>query len=182
MSKKMLLHLLSMQEVPFCFKEMNRVELTYYNVKKGNNKDEWDFEWRKPFIHDLKVFGIFVLGDKSLQGLIAIRENYDEDFRCLELEIVESAPQNKKMNKGHLNNIRKYIGIGKTLIAFACWYSLKDPITEGYVEFTSKTSKMQLYFSLGAKDKGHQDLVFYPKDSLNVVAKYLHGGVKWCTN
>lgn len=177
----MVLHFQSKQAVPFCFKEISRSDLAYYSVKKGNKQDEWDFEWRRPFINNLKVFGLFVAGDKSLQGLVAIRENYDQDFLCMELEIVESAPQNKKVTKGKMNKNRKYSRIGKTLIAFSCWYSLKNPITEGYVEFTSKSSKIDLYASLGAKDKGHNDMMFYPEDSLGVVAKYLPGGVKWCT-
>ncbi|ESU34237.1 hypothetical protein G3A_02080 [Bacillus sp. 17376] len=133
-------------------------------------------------INKVKVFGLFVSDDNSLQGLVAIRENYDEDFRYMEMEIVESAPQNKKFNKGHINQNRQYSNIGKILIAFVCWYSLKDPITEGFVEFTSKTSKMPLYISLGAKEKGYHDMVFYPEDSLRVVANNIPGGVKWCTN
>lgn len=86
------------------------------------------------------------------------------------------------MNKGHINKHRHYSNIGKTLVAFACWYSLKGPLTEGYVEFTSKSSKLMMYASLGAKDKGHQDMMFYPENSFDLVAKYLEGGVKWCTN
>jgi hypothetical protein len=116
-------------------------------------------------VHHLRTNNIWynrirVLGNKALQGLVAVKENYNEEFLCLELEIVESAPQNKKMAKGHINKNRLYCNIGKTLIAFACRYSLKDPITEGYVEFTSKTSKLDLYASLGAEYKGYQDMLF----------------------
>jgi hypothetical protein len=150
----------------YCFKEIYRAELGYYHVKKGNKQDEWDFDWRKPFINKSRVFGLFVLGNKSLQGLVAVKENYDEEFLCLELEIVESAPQNKKMAKGHINKNRLYCNIGKTLIAL----------------FTSKTSKLDLYASLGAEYKGYQDMLFYPEISLRVVADYLAGGVTWCTN
>lgn len=178
----MVINILEKLPVSFCFKELSRADLTYYNVKKGNKAYEWDFDWRRPFTQELKVYGLFVNADKSLQGLIAIRENYDPDFLCMELDIVESAPHNKKFIKGKLNKNRKYSRIGKTLIAFVCWYSLKDTRNEGYVEFTSKTSKMPLYSSLGARDKGYQDMVFYPENSLNIVANYLPGGVKWCTN
>lgn len=67
------------QSVPFCFKEISRADLGYYNVKKGSKQHEWDFDWRKPFINKAKVYGLFVIGSKSLQGLVAIKENYDEN-------------------------------------------------------------------------------------------------------
>lgn len=170
--------MITLQSVPFCFKELTRSDLDYYKVKKGNKVNDWNFDWRRPFVNGFKVFGLFVSG--QLQGLIAVKENYDPDFLCLDLDIVESAPQNKKLIHGKTNNNRSYHEVGKTLIAFACWYSLKDSKTDGYVEFTSKSNKIPLYQSLGARGKGYNDMIFYPEDSLKMVATYLKGGVRFC--
>lgn len=40
----MVLEYNSKQEVPFCFKQINREDLDYYKVKKGNKQSDWGFD------------------------------------------------------------------------------------------------------------------------------------------
>lgn len=82
--------------------------------------------------------------------MIALKPNYDEACRCVDVEIIESAPRNKKELNQKLNNNRKYAGIGKCLVAFACQYSI-DKGLDGFIALTSKTSKIPFYRDLGAK-------------------------------
>ncbi len=45
----MVIQIQNKQAVDFCFREMNRADLAYYNVKKGNKLHDWEFEWRRPY-------------------------------------------------------------------------------------------------------------------------------------
>ncbi|WP_130297360.1 hypothetical protein [Fictibacillus sp. BK138] len=74
------------------------------------------------------------------------------------------------------------MGVGKTLVFFACWYSLEH--FDGHVMLSSKTSKVPLYQGMGAFIGGFKDdvdgghpMIFYPQSSKKNVNTYLSGGV-----
>jgi hypothetical protein len=159
------------------FKALDRKDLVTYDIKKARNC--WQFDWKRPFTRDSLVFGLFAEGENKVQGLVALFPNDDPDFMCVDLDWVESAPHNKRMAEN-----RRYVGVGKTLVSFACWYSLQH--FDGHVMLSSKSSKVPLYQAMGAMHGGFQDdgdgghpMIFYPTSSKKNVDTYLSGGVTW---
>ncbi|MED1865857.1 hypothetical protein P4V41_20610 [Fictibacillus nanhaiensis] len=159
------------------FKALNREDLITYDIKKA--KDSWQFDWKRPFSRDSIVFGLFAEGENRVQGLLALYPNNDPDFLCVDLDWVESAPHNKRIALD-----RKYVGVGKTLVSFACWYSLEH--FDGHVMLSSKSSKVPLYLGMGAlhggfqsEEEGGHPMIFYPQSSKKNVERYLLGGVTW---
>ncbi|QKY68415.1 hypothetical protein [Lentibacillus sp. CBA3610] len=95
--------------------------------KKYNPEGGWSFHWLKPVTHFFNVYGLVTAEyPNSVQGLIALKPNYDDAFRCVDIDIIESSPHNKKMVHGVNNEKRKYVGIGRCLVAFACEYSINQ--------------------------------------------------------
>lgn len=153
------------------FKKIDRDEIV---KKKFTPSGGWAFNWLKPFTQSFEIYGIVTEEcPNMIQGLIALKPNYDEDFRCVDVEIIESAPYNKKVTDNRL-----YIGVGRCLVAFACQYSL-DKGLEGFVEFTSKTSKIPFYKELGAVTIYGQNMMINDEAALNLAKQYFSGGVKW---
>lgn len=157
------------------FRKIDRSEITKNNYKPPN----WSFHWLKPLTHGFEIYGIVTEEyPNEIQGLIALKPNYDEAFRCVDVEIIESAPHNKKIVKGEENEDRKYIGVGRCLVAFACQYSL-DKGLEGFIELTSKTSKIDFYTDLGATPTFGQNMMIADKQAVELAKQYFSGGVKW---
>ncbi|MFD1848873.1 hypothetical protein [Oceanobacillus bengalensis] len=158
------------------FKKVERSEII---EKKYSPKGNWAFNWLKPLTHSFEIYGIVTEEyPDMIQGLIALKPNYDEAFRCVDLEIIESAPHNKKLVNKRENVNRKYIGAGRCLVAFACQYSL-DKGLEGFVELTSKTSKIDFYQDLGAVSTYGQNMMIADNVALDLAKQYFPGGVKW---
>ncbi len=110
----------------------------------------------------------------DIQGLIALKPNYDEAYRCLDVEIIKSTPNNKQIIKGKTNSKRTYIGVGKCLVAFSCQYSI-DKELEGFVELTSKSSKIPAIPSYVLSTSVARELLpkHYPKeDAIYYVSRY----------
>ncbi|MFF2532434.1 hypothetical protein ACFVS2_26565 [Brevibacillus sp. NPDC058079] len=172
----MILDTTTNQIVTCFFRKVERAEIksNRYHPKGG-----WDFDWLKPITHSFDVFGIVTEEyPGEVQGLIALKPNYDEDYRCVDVELIESAPRNKKEIKGIPNPDRKYIGVGKCLVAFACEYSFGKGL-EGFIELTSKTSKFDFYGSLGAVPTFSQNMMIDDKTAIQLTKKYFKGGVQW---
>ena len=110
--------------------------------------------------------------------MIALFPNTDPEFRCIDVDIVESAPQNKKCLNNKLNKNRLYKGVGKALIAFACGYSFICGL-DGFVALTSKTSKYSFYNSMGAKRTFGQSVYFPTNSAKQLTERYLPGSVQW---
>ena len=82
------------QLVNYYFKKIERSEII---EKKYTPKGGWAFNWLKPLTHSFEIYGIVTEEyPNTIQGLIALKPNYDEAFRCVDVEIIESAKQNKK--------------------------------------------------------------------------------------
>ncbi|MEX3625366.1 hypothetical protein [Viridibacillus arvi] len=156
------------------FRKVERDEIYNYRAKNG-----WTFDWLKPITQSFEVYAIISATTPELiEGLIAVKANFDKDFLCVDIDIVESSPNNRKVVNGNLNKNRKYTEVGKCLIAFACAYSVFVGL-DGYVQLTSKTSKFEYYKELGAKNTSGQAMMFYGKDAKILIEKHLHGGIKW---
>lgn len=101
---------------------------------------DWKFKWNIPEKKGYDVYELFVKGNPTVQGRIALRI----DGGVADVDIVESAPH----NVGHAG---QYIGVGAHLFAIACKIS-KDAGCDGYVAFTAKNKLIQHYEkTLGAK-------------------------------
>jgi len=158
------------------FKKVDRSEII---EKKYSAKGNWIFNWLKPLTHSFEIYGIVTEEyPDMIQGLIALKPNYDEAFRCVDVEIIESAPYNKKLVNKRENIHRKYVGVGRCLVAFVCQYSL-DKGLEGFIELTSKTSKIDFYHELGAVSTYGQHMMITDDVALNLAKQYFSGGVKW---
>ncbi|RIW32547.1 hypothetical protein D3H55_13260 [Bacillus salacetis] len=172
----MLLDAATNKPVVYYFREVGKEEI------KGNRylaDFGWEFNWLHPISHEFRVFGLVTNNNPDfVEGLIALKENPDEDFLCVDVDIIESAPQNKKFIKGVPNLERSHINVGRVLIAFACWYSL-DKGFDGYVGLTSKSSKYLFYFSMGAKQTFGQHFMFDNAAASKLVEQYFPGGVLW---
>ncbi|MDT0160617.1 MULTISPECIES: hypothetical protein [Bacillus] len=172
----MLLDAATNKPVVFYFREVGKEEI------KGNrylSDYGWEFNWLHPISHGFRVFGLVTNKNPDfVEGLIALKENPDEDFLCVDVDIIESAPQNKKFIKGVLNKERSNINVGRILIAFACWYSI-DKGYDGYVGLTSKSSKYPFYMSMGARQTFGQYIMFDDIAASRLVKQYFPGGVLW---
>ncbi|MFE5321542.1 hypothetical protein ACFQ88_22805 [Paenibacillus sp. NPDC056579] len=165
--------------IPCYFRKVERSEIDDH---KYNPHGGWQFRWSKPTTQGFDVFGLVVDEYPSdVQGLIALRPNYDDAFRCVDVEILESAPWNKKYQNKKLNPNRLYQDVGFALVAFACQYSI-DKELEGFVELTSKSSKFDFYLKLGARPAFGQNMTFSDKAAQKIVQEFFPGGVTWWQN
>lgn len=152
----------------FLFNILNREEI---KVLELDNPRGWAFNWLKPYSKGYEIYALSIETKSRIQGLIALKGNSDPDFMCVDVELIESAPQNKKIINGQTNQNREFSNCGRLLVAFACHYSFIKGY-DGYVELTSKSSKFPFYESLGAKRTYGQN-VYFDTDSANkLVTKY----------
>ena len=101
-------------------------------IKKSDYKN-WKFNWSLPEKNNYEIYELFVKGDETVQGRIALKI----DGGVADVDIVETAPH----NYGHNG---KYEGVGGHLFAIACQCSL-DAGYDGYVAFTSKSDLIDHY-------------------------------------
>ncbi len=155
-------------------------ELAKEDVKKIHDSREWIMPFYHSYTKGNQVFALVTVEEPdAYQGLIALSENHDSDFLCVDLDIIESANHNKKeYPPGVLNKHRRYSGVGINLIAFACQYSI-DCNLEGFVLLTSKSSKYELYEKLGAVHLFGQQMMFNSETGKRIAKTYLPGGVPW---
>ncbi|MBT2757909.1 hypothetical protein J7E71_18690 [Mesobacillus foraminis] len=172
----MLIDVETNKAVPFYFRRVERTEIKKNMYLPDNG---WDFNWLHPISHGFEVYGLVTESNYDfVEGMIALKQNPDPDFMCIDIDIVESSPTNKKLIKGHPNLRRKHLGVGRCLIAFACQYSL-DKGFDGYVGLTSKTSKFPFYESMGAIHTFGQRYMFNDIASQQITRTYFPGGVLW---
>lgn len=101
-------------------------------VKPSDYKG-WNFNWSEPEKNGYQIYELFLEGDDTVQGRIAIKI----DGGVGDIDIVENAPHNFS-SKG------KYQGVGGHLFAIACQISL-DNGCGGFVAFTAKSKLIDYY-------------------------------------
>lgn len=173
----MIIELQSGLSVPYFFREVGRAEVK--EKKYTSRGGTWDFDWLKPITHGFKVYGLVTEPyPTDVQGLIALKQNRDPDFLCVDVDIIEAASINKKFINDTLNSNRRYMGIGKCLVAFACQYSLENRL-DGFVELTSKSSKLNLYEGLGGTVTHGRSVMFDDAVAKQLSQAYFKGGIRW---
>ena len=124
----------------------------------------WNFDWSKPQKEGYEVYEIFTQDDQQLQGMIAIKLDFQSSF--VDVDIVESAPH----NIGHNG---RYKGVGRCLFAIACYKSLQAGFG-GYVGFVSKTNLIEYYKkALKAVNIGGQKMCIAEIAALNLISKFI---------
>ena len=112
------------------------VETEYRKHSTGMKQSEyknWKFNWSLPEKNDYEIYELFIKGDQTVQGRIALKI----DGGVADIDIVETAPH----NYGHNG---KYEGVGGHLFAIACQCSLENNC-DGVVAFTAKSDLVEYY-------------------------------------
>lgn len=134
-------------------------EITVRNTQMNG----WLFNWEKQKQHSDFINALYVENDKRIQGMVAI--SYDHQNRAVLVDLVESAPHNRKKDKD-------YTGVGAHLFAEACRLSLNSGY-DGVVYFQSKTKLINYYKKeLLAKHIGNGRMVIYEEESRQLIEKY----------
>lgn len=160
--------------VDVCFRELKKADTRKYKLNKKNG---W-FTWSTEFKPDNRVFGMFILGENDIQGLISL-QNLDNEYMYISL--MEASPINQ-----YNNMHRRYEGVGKNLLCFAISQSF-DLGLEGYVGLHAKKNYNEKYYQdlkavcTHVMD-GRPFYAFFPDKSLYLLNKYMPGGVKICQN
>jgi hypothetical protein len=130
------------KKVPVFFRNLSSVDIRRYKIIKSNG---WLFNWKDPLKDGYELHGMFV-DTKSdvVQGVIALKPNFDPAYQLIHVQLVEAAPHNKLNNPS-----RVYSGVGLHLIAYACYLSFTYEL-DGYVYLKSKSSMLPFYEKIGA--------------------------------
>ena len=138
------------------------------NISKAEadelNRKGWLFDWSLPQKEGYSVYGLYIVDDDELQGLIAFR--HDRANYYTDASLVESAPINRVD--------KKYKGVGGHLFAIAGKESFIAG-NDGYVCFTAKTNLVEYYAKeLGAVSYGDggRKMAITTLPAANLVKKY----------
>jgi hypothetical protein len=106
------------------------VKTTYSKADKNefSSLNEWLFNWKDRYLKDCEIYKILADGDSRIQGLIAIRD--EPDNNSIYVKVAESAPHNKGKNK-------EYLGVGGHLFAVSTLISMN----KGYGGFVYMDAK-----------------------------------------
>ena len=85
-----------------------------------NRNTGWYVNWSK-FDEDARIFALVLAGTVEIQGLLAVRPNFDKDFMALHVLWACAAPHNNKWEYG----TQKYSGVGGHLFAIAADISVQ---------------------------------------------------------
>ena len=102
----------------------------------------WEFDWTRPERFGYSVYALRVEGERTIQGMIALRD--DPGNYAVNIDIVESAPQNNPHNPRNTTGQKEYTGVGGHLFAEACRRSFENGYG-GFVYFTAKTNLIGHY-------------------------------------
>ncbi len=138
---------------------------------KGLTGKGWAFHWGTSNLGKANIYKLNVKGDNEIQGLIAITP-YERD-KAMYVNIVESAPQNKGVN-------RRYFGVGGHLFAIAAQESINRGFG-GFMFLDAKNMELVEYYQkqLGAVWIGgvHQYRMLIDEQAAHVLLnKYTLGG------
>ncbi|MED1461443.1 hypothetical protein [Bacillus safensis] len=164
------------EKVPFLFREVSEEEL---REKRDTHFSSWSFDFLLPKVHGNKVFALVTeLDQETIQGLIALRLNDHPQYMCVDVDIIESAPHNKKIRNAVYNPSRYLVGVGRCLIAFACQYGIENNLDA--MQLTSKSSKLKWYTDLGGLNISGQQIIFMEDACKELAQSYFPRGVIWC--
>lgn len=138
-------------ELTPCLRKTSTGELinTHFNKISPTRKkfSKWLFDWTQPEKKGYTVFALRADGDQRIQGLVALKKEQG----YIDIDLVESAPQNNPQNKVYFSGEKEYNGVGGHLFAEACRQSFEAGY-DGYVAFTAKTKLVEHYRKeLGAR-------------------------------
>lgn len=141
------------------------VQTNYIKRETPIKKSEyigWKFDWSIPQKNGYTIYELFVNGDATVQGRIALKI----EGGVANIDIVETAPH----NYGHTG---KYEGVGGHLFAIACQVSLENGC-DGVVAFDSKTDLVEYYKKeLYAIEIYPRRMVLFEKAAQRLLEKYI---------
>jgi hypothetical protein len=110
--------------------------VTQDEIKTVLKKNGWAFNWKKEYSNGHRqLYKLTITDDSTIQGLLSLEPIKGQQY--IEMHLIELAPRNK-------GDKRKYLGIARHLIAFACKMAFEMGF-EGYVAFTAKTKLIEHY-------------------------------------
>lgn len=151
-------------------RENNTIVETEYilrtNPFKKNEYSKWNFDWSIPQNNGFLIYELFVKGNPTVQGRIALKE----DGGVIYVDIIENAPH----NIGH-NGI--YEGVGGHLFAIACQLSFEAGL-DGFVTFIAKTNLIKHYQEkIHAHVMSGQRMYIDTIAAQELISRYLKGDV-----
>ena len=116
------------------------VGTTYAKVDKTeiSSLKGWLFNWNDRYLKDCEIYKVLADGDSRIQGLIAVRD--EPDNNAIYVKIAESAPHNKGKDKeylgagGHLFAISALISINKGYGGFVYMDAKNRRLVDHYIE------------------------------------------------
>lgn len=169
----MIKELSSKSNLAVCFKPLSKSDVTKYELFVKNG---W-FQRLKIFNNKRnKVYGLFIINNEEIQGVIAVQEHAQNQI--IHVELMEAAPHNRTTHEHP-----KYAGVGKNLLCFAINFSV-DAGFEGFIGLSPKKNTNEKYYqTLGAKQARSGVPPYYYFDtsrSSHLLNKYMPGGVQLC--
>lgn len=167
---------IEIDELTPCLRKVSTGELVETTIakisptRKGFSK--WEFDWSMPEKQGFDVFALRVKGQKTIQGLVATKE----ERGYISLGWAEAAPQNNPHNKLYFSGEKEYNGVGGHLFAEACKQSY-DKGYGGTIGFIAKTNLIDYYKKeFGAEVVYGQSMLIEGKNAIRLILKY-YGGV-----
>lgn len=135
---------IEIDELTPCLRKVSTGELveTNFSIISPTHKSfsKWLFDWTQPEKKGYTVYALKAKGSNAIQGLIAMKE----ERGYIDVDLVESAPQNNPYNKVYFSGQKEYNGVGGHLFAEACRQSFEKG-NDGWVGFTAKTNLIEHY-------------------------------------
>lgn len=151
--------------------EMESGKRVEVDVALADNKDlklikksgRFNFNW-----DDFKACTIYKLvqpESNEMAGLMALIDHSDEQFRFIEVKLLESALEN-------IGKRKKFDRVAGTLLSFACRESFKQGYN-GFVFLIPKTSLIPHYINKYGFQNGGRGLVLDQEASQKLIAEFL---------
>lgn len=167
-------------EMTPCLRKVSTGELVETTIRRISPTramcKNWEFDWTRPERSGFEVYALRVKGDRAIQGMIAMKN--DPTNLAVNVDIVESAPQNSPHNRLNTTGEKEYTGVGGHLFAEACRRSFEQGY-DGFVYFKAKSRLVEYYERLlGAKLINAREhlMLIETKEALRLVERY-YGGV-----
>ena len=137
-------------------------ELEKTDLKLLTKKKDWKFNWKEEWKNaDAKVYKLVLMGDKTIQGIISIKD----EGSYLYLPLIETAPHN-------FGKAKKFFGVPANLTAFACKCAFESGY-DGEVAFIAKTELIEHYKKmLGATQLGGRRMGILNREARKLVSLY----------
>ena len=117
--------------------EVRRIKSKKY-LSQFHSRNGWYVNWSK-FSKDTEIYGLFLKGDTTVQGLIALQ--YDIGARAVYIAWGCTAPHNNIWEYGS----QKYKGVGGHLMAIAAELSINHGF-DGYIHASAMDEELLNYY------------------------------------